>query len=396
MSKTIRPNSHKIKPSQHNAQKVSEPFAIVPHALFADTRLTAGDKLVAATLTFWTRPMSPSTWASREAIGKRAGLSPTSVTRSLAKLQKYEWIVRHEDKSVSTQRRTVIMWHPAATAFLKEMGCPPVGTKEEDTEEEERAGKTGGEETAFEPDDRHQDEPYLEDYLPDGEDDEPEPSGESDRPLGGPVDDPVARSEPDPRDSHHPGDRAARKPPWQFESEPTVKGEVRRLLRSEREGGWYERCTIDELEPILEPLERGRRPKVPSTVRPEPFAGPELDLKVLELGHLRRQVRRRDEIDASILSGIERARAAGARVGELEQALGSPSWVEPGRFYEDVLWELGDWLQRDPRATAVGAARVVKRVADRYQIPGRNLPLPALTRAEHDERRPWNPGRWPR
>jgi len=171
---------------------------------------------------------------------------------------------------------------------------------------------------------------------------------------------------------------------------------VHSLGRSEREGGWYERCTIDELEPILEPLERGRRPKVPSTVRPEPFAGPELDLKVLELGHLRRQVRRRDEIDASILSGIERARAAGARVGELEQALGSPSWVEPGRFYEDVLWELGDWLQRDPRATAVGAARVVKRVADRYQIPGRNLPLPALTRAEHDERRPWNPGRWPR
>jgi hypothetical protein len=55
------------------------------------------------------------------------------------------------------------------------------------------------------------------------------------------------------------------------------------------------------------------------------------------------------------------------------------------RFYLDVLWELGEFIRR-PKATAVGAAVVVKRVAKAHGIKvADRFPLPRLTREEREE-----------
>ena len=62
------------------------------------------------------------------------------------------------------------------------------------------------------------------------------------------------------------------------------------------------------------------------------------------------------------------------------------STVALDQFYRDLLFELGEFVQRRT-ATAVGAAVVVKRVAVAHgiEVAGR-LPLPRLSRAEREER----------
>ena len=44
-----------------------------------------------------------------------------------------------------------------------------------------------------------------------------------------------------------------------------------------------------------------------------------------------------------------------------------------GRFYADVLWEIGELVRRMPAATAEGACRVVKRVAADKNIMGKHV-----------------------
>ncbi len=64
------------------------------------------------------------------------------------------------------------------------------------------------------------------------------------------------------------------------------------------------------------------------------------------------------------------------------------SSVEPSvaleDFYQDLIWELGEFGRRRG-ATALGAAVVVKRVAKRHGIEvAERLPLPRLTRGERE------------
>jgi hypothetical protein len=55
-------------------------------------------------------------------------------------------------------------------------------------------------------------------------------------------------------------------------------------------------------------------------------------------------------------------------------------------FYRDVLHELGEFARR-PSATAIGAAAVVKRVANAHGLEiADRLPLPRFNRAEREER----------
>jgi len=62
------------------------------------------------------------------------------------------------------------------------------------------------------------------------------------------------------------------------------------------------------------------------------------------------------------------------------------STVALDQFYRDVLFELGEFVQRRG-ATATGAAVVVKRVAVAHGIEvASRLPLPRLSRAEREER----------
>jgi hypothetical protein len=57
------------------------------------------------------------------------------------------------------------------------------------------------------------------------------------------------------------------------------------------------------------------------------------------------------------------------------------------RFYQDLLYELGEFARRRS-ATAVGAAVIVKRVALSHGIDAAvRLPLPRLTREEQAELR---------
>jgi hypothetical protein len=56
------------------------------------------------------------------------------------------------------------------------------------------------------------------------------------------------------------------------------------------------------------------------------------------------------------------------------------------RFYADLLHELGEFARR-PTATAIGAAVVVKRVAQAHGVQmADRLPLPRFSRAEREER----------
>jgi len=56
------------------------------------------------------------------------------------------------------------------------------------------------------------------------------------------------------------------------------------------------------------------------------------------------------------------------------------------RFYVDLLHELGEFARR-PSATAIGAAVVVKRVAQAHGVAmADRLPLPRFNRAEREER----------
>lgn len=58
-----------------------------------------------------------------------------------------------------------------------------------------------------------------------------------------------------------------------------------------------------------------------------------------------------------------------------------------GRFYADVLWEVGDLVRRSAGATAEGAVRVVKRVAtDKGITEASHQPLPRASRAAQRER----------
>ena len=62
------------------------------------------------------------------------------------------------------------------------------------------------------------------------------------------------------------------------------------------------------------------------------------------------------------------------------------SSVRIDRFYADLLHELGEFARR-PSATAVGAAVVVKRVAQVHGVSAADrLPLPRFNRAEREER----------
>jgi hypothetical protein len=57
-----------------------------------------------------------------------------------------------------------------------------------------------------------------------------------------------------------------------------------------------------------------------------------------------------------------------------------------GRFYADLLHELGEFARR-PSATAIGAAVVVKRVARVHGVElADRLPLPRFNRAEREDR----------
>lgn len=54
------------------------------------------------------------------------------------------------------------------------------------------------------------------------------------------------------------------------------------------------------------------------------------------------------------------------------------------RFYAGLWWELGEFIH-GPKATAAGAAVIVKRVARAHGARGaEDLPLPRLTRAERE------------
>jgi hypothetical protein len=58
--------------------------------------------------------------------------------------------------------------------------------------------------------------------------------------------------------------------------------------------------------------------------------------------------------------------------------------VALNHFYADALYALGEHA-RSPKATAQGAAKVLKRVAQEYGIEAaETMPLPRLTRQELD------------
>lgn len=57
--------------------------------------------------------------------------------------------------------------------------------------------------------------------------------------------------------------------------------------------------------------------------------------------------------------------------------------IDVGRFYRDLLWELGELASAG--GTAIGAAAVVKRVALSHGLPVGGVPLPRLNRAELEE-----------
>jgi hypothetical protein len=70
--------------------------------------------------------------------------------------------------------------------------------------------------------------------------------------------------------------------------------------------------------------------------------------------------------------------------GGMEEIAGPGELLE--RFYADVLHELDEFGRR-PSATALGAAVVVKRVAQAYGVAiADRLPLPRLNRAELQDR----------
>jgi len=63
---------------------------------------------------------------------------------------------------------------------------------------------------------------------------------------------------------------------------------------------------------------------------------------------------------------------------------------ELDHFYRELFHELAEFIRR-PGATAAGAAVVAKRVALAHGLPiAQYLPLPRLTRAEYEERQPWD------
>lgn len=68
-----------------------------------------------------------------------------------------------------------------------------------------------------------------------------------------------------------------------------------------------------------------------------------------------------------------------------EGAVMSDPTAQLNRFYADLLHELGEFARR-PSATAIGAAVVVKRVAQAHGVESaERLPLPRLNRAEREE-----------
>jgi len=69
-----------------------------------------------------------------------------------------------------------------------------------------------------------------------------------------------------------------------------------------------------------------------------------------------------------------------------EAAISVDATAALNRFYSDLLHELGEFARR-PSATAIGAAVVVKRVAQAHGVElADRLPLPRFNRAEREER----------
>lgn len=62
-----------------------------------------------------------------------------------------------------------------------------------------------------------------------------------------------------------------------------------------------------------------------------------------------------------------------------------PRVLDPEAFYRDLLHELGELARAG--GTAVGAARVAKRVAREHGLDVARVPLPRLTRVERELQR---------
>lgn len=102
----------------------------------------------------------------------------------------------------------------------------------------------------------------------------------------------------------------------------------------------------------------------------------------------------RQQLDAAGLESEGRVWGPGGR-GTDWGACGAPVAVDPteapvsenlDRFYADLLHELGEFARRST-ATAIGAAVVVKRVAQAHGVKmADRLPLPRFSRAEREER----------
>jgi hypothetical protein len=72
--------------------------------------------------------------------------------------------------------------------------------------------------------------------------------------------------------------------------------------------------------------------------------------------------------------------------------MGTPSVLDPERFYRDVLWALGEHARRKG-ATAQGAAVVVKRIAKEHGLAiADRVPLPRLSRSQLAEQGRSNSG----
>lgn len=102
----------------------SKPFAAVPHDLLADRRLTPTDKVIAATLLYWSQAKA-ACWPSNAAIAERADVTPRSVPRSLDRLEELGYVRRAKDLSKPSQRVIVIAWQQDSNPVAESGGMTP-------------------------------------------------------------------------------------------------------------------------------------------------------------------------------------------------------------------------------------------------------------------------------
>ncbi|WP_422932207.1 helix-turn-helix domain-containing protein [Singulisphaera sp. PoT] len=102
----------------------SKPFAAVPHDLLADRRLTPTDKVIAATLLYWSQAKA-ACWPSNAAIAERANVTSRSVPRSLDRLEELGYVRRAKDMSKPSQRVIVIAWLQDSTTEADSGGMTP-------------------------------------------------------------------------------------------------------------------------------------------------------------------------------------------------------------------------------------------------------------------------------